>query len=47
LPELNRQLSDVLPEPKGAVAITRDVFKAMKNRHLSVETDAMKMPTSH
>lgn len=47
LPALNKELKEVLPEPKGIIAITWDVFKAMKNRHLHIEADAMKLPTSH
>lgn len=47
LPALNAEIKDKLPEPQGVLPITADVYKAMRNRHLSVEKDAMEMPTSH
>ena len=47
LPDLNAEISEKLPEARGVIPITIDVYKAMRNRHLSVEKDALKMPTSH
>jgi hypothetical protein len=47
LPKLNEEIKDKLPKPQGAIPITVDVYKAMRNRHLSIEKDALEMPTSH
>jgi len=47
LPQLHEKIGRALPEPEGVIPITIDVYKAMRNRHLSVEADALRMPTNH
>jgi len=47
LPELSAELNDKLPKPVGVIPITIDIYKAMRRRKLSVEKDALEMPTSH
>ncbi|KRQ04961.1 hypothetical protein AOQ73_15305 [Bradyrhizobium pachyrhizi] len=46
LPELNAEIKEKLPEAKGVIPITIDIFKAMRKRNLNIEADALKMPTS-
>ena len=47
LPALSEEIAHALPEARGVIPITIDVYKAMRQRQLSVEKDALKMPTSH
>ncbi|MBD84376.1 MAG: hypothetical protein CL400_04375 [Acidiferrobacteraceae bacterium] len=47
LPQLHEKIGRALPVPEGVIPITIDVYKAMRNRHLSVEADALRMPMNH
>ena len=47
LPQLHEKIGRALPVPEGVIPITIDVYKAMRNRHLSVESDALRMPMNH
>ncbi|MCP1838650.1 fatty acid desaturase [Bradyrhizobium sp. USDA 4524] len=47
LPALNAEVKTRLPEPRGVIPLTIDIYKAMRNRHLSIETDALEVPAPH